>query len=212
VDVLLSAIGHRDIALRTAVLRALNALRVVAPELRIDDGVMTAQFSSEAHYYFELNASLETLRRRNPSPRSATALLIRTCEARLSESLDRLFRLLGLRYPPKEMYTTYRAVSRPGSEEAAAAVEFLDNTLEPDLKRILLPLLDAPEYALDRGRELFGIQLPPVENVIQGLIASGDSWLRACARAAAAELEPNILQEEEEHYAEAEHRGKSHHA
>jgi hypothetical protein len=202
VEVLLKGIGHRDIALRTAVLKALNVLRVIAPELGIDNNVMTAQFLSEAHYYFDLNAFLQALRQRKPEPRSATALLIRTCEARLRESLDRLFRLLGLRYPPREMYTTYRAVSRPGSEEAIAAIEFLDSTLEPDLKRILLPLLDAPEYALDRGRELFGIEPPPVESVVRSLIASGDSWLRACARAAAAELQPHIPQKEED-YAEA---------
>jgi hypothetical protein len=209
VDALLATIGQPDIALRTAVLKALNVLRVVAPELRIDEGVMMAQFLSEAHYYFELNASLESLRRRNASPRTATALLIRTCEARLRESLDRLFRLLGLRYPPREMYTTYRAVSRPGSDEAVAAVEFLDSTLEPDFKRILLPLLDAPEYALDRGRELFGIDVAPLEEVLRKLRVGPDSWLRACARATAAELQPNTPQEKEEDYAEVEHRGES---
>jgi len=188
VDVLFNAIGQQDVSLRKAVLKALNVLRETSPGLRFDNGVMTGQFLSEAHYYFELSARLESLRTRSGGPRTATSLLIRTIEGRLRETLERLFRLLGLRYPPKEIYTTYRAVLRPGSEEAEAAVEFLDSTLEPDLKRILLPLLDAPEYVLDRGRELFGVEPAPLENVLRILIGSGDRWLRACAIAAAAEL------------------------
>jgi AAA family ATP:ADP antiporter len=184
VDALLPVIGHQDVLLRTAVLKALNGLRETSPQLRFDSRVMTAQFLSEAHYYFELNAALESLRERSGGPRSVTGLLIRTIEGRLSETLERLFRLLGLRYPPREIYTTYRAVSRPGSEEAVAAVEFLDSTLEPNLKRILLPLLDAPEYALDRGRELFGVEPAPLEEVLRTLIGTGDAWLRLCAIAA----------------------------
>src|SRR5262249_3269642 len=121
-DVLVSNIGHADIALRTAVLKALNGLRVIAPQLRIDSSAMSMQFLSEAQYYFELTAGLEAWRGQGAQPPSATGLLIRTCEARLHKTRDRLFRLLGLHSPPQEMYTTYKAVSRPGSEEAIAAM------------------------------------------------------------------------------------------
>ena len=68
--------------------------------------------------------------------RSAARLLSLTIEERLKGTLERLFRLLGLRYPPKEMYSAYRAVSRRQHDEATAALEFLDNTLERDLKRV----------------------------------------------------------------------------
>ena len=60
------------------------------------------------------------------------------CEARL----ERLFRLLGLKYPPKEMHAAYLALHRKKTDEYTAAIEFLDNVLERELKRILLPLLD----------------------------------------------------------------------
>jgi ATP:ADP antiporter, AAA family len=219
VDVLMGAVNHNDLVLRSGVLKALNVLRETSNQLRFDSAALTAQFMSEAHYYFELNASLESLRVLSATRRSATDLLVRTVEARLRDTLERLFRLLGLRYPPKEIYTTYRAVLRPGSEEATAAVEFLDSTLEPDLKRILLPLLDAPEYALDRGRELFGIEPPPFEEAIRTLMSSGDEWLRACADAAAAESVAALYERpgantpfRKEEYVEPERRGEGHSA
>jgi len=147
----------------------------------------------EAHHYFQLNAALQTLRRRDAAPRSATDLLIRSVESDLGESLARLFQLLGLRYPPKQIRASYRALSRPGTEEAAAAMEFLDSTLEADMKRILLPLLDAPEYALERGRELFGVEPTSLEDSLRTLLGSGDPWLRVCAVAAIGELKLQTL-------------------
>ena len=111
-----------------------------------------------------------------------------TIEERLKGTLERLFRLLGLRYPPKEIYSAFRAVSRKQHEEATAALEFLDNTLERDIKRILLPLLDAPEHLHEHGKELFGVDVRSAEDAIRELIRSHDPWLVACAMAAAAEL------------------------
>jgi len=79
---------------------------------------------------------------------------------------------------------------------ATAALEFLDNTLERNLKRILLPLLDAPEHILEHGRQLYGVEIPSAEEAIRELIHSRDLWLTACAMAAAAELELRNLARE----------------
>jgi AAA family ATP:ADP antiporter len=192
VDALFSALGQKNLTVRGAVLRALNSLRETT-ELHFDNAGLTEHFLSEAHHYFQLNAALQTLRKRDAALRTATDLLIRSVESDLRESLERLFQLLGLRYPPKEIRATYRALSRPGTDEAAAAIEFLDSTLEPDIKRILLPLLDAPEYTLDRGRELFGVEPTSLEDSLRSLIGSGDPWLRVCAVAAIGELKLQTL-------------------
>jgi AAA family ATP:ADP antiporter len=186
VDVLAGAVGNRDLTIRAAVLKALNRLRETAPELNFDNHFVSEQFWQEARYYYELSAALQPFREQNG--RTAANLLARTIEERLKGTLERLFRLLGLRYPPKEMYSAYRAVSRPDQEEATAALEFLDNTLERDIKRILLPLLDAPEHLHDHGRVLFGVEPRTAEEAIRELIRSRDPWLVACAMAAAAGL------------------------
>ena len=63
-------------------------------------------------------------------------------------------------------------MSHRNHEEATAALEFLDNLLERNLKRFLLPLLDAPEHVLERGRELYGVEVRSAEDAIRDLIRS----------------------------------------
>jgi ATP/ADP translocase len=193
VDALLAVVGHSDLDIRFAVLKALNRLREAAPDLRFDQQFVTEQIAAEARYYYEMNAALQPFREYPESRRKAARLLALSIEDRLRATLERLFRLLGLRYPPKEIYFAYRAVSRNRHEEATAALEFLDNTLERNLKRILLPLLDAPEHILEHGRELYGVEIRSAEEAIRELIHSRDPWLAACAMAAAAELDLRSL-------------------
>ena len=188
VDVLLAALGHQDLTIRGAVLKALNRLRETDASLNFENHFVMEQISAEARHYYELNAAMEPFRDRETGEHTAARLLALSIEGRLKETLERLFRLLGLKYPPKEIYSAFRAVSRRQHEEATAALEFLDNTLERDVKRILLPLLDAPEHVHEHGKELFGVDVRSAEDAIRELIRSHDPWLVACAMAAAAEL------------------------
>jgi ATP/ADP translocase len=192
VDVLLTSIGHNDLSTRSAVLRALTRLRETAPQLNYENSFVTERIAAEVRYYFEINAALAPLRESGDQALRASRLLARTLEERLRQTLERLFRLLGLRYPPKEIYSAYLAVSRD-NEHSAAALEFLDNVLERNLKRLLLPLLDAPDHVLERGRDLYGLDLPTAEDAVRSLIRSGDPWLTACAVAAAAEMKMRAL-------------------
>ena len=187
VDVLLKGIALTDLNVRTAALKGLNRLREDAPGLDFDGRFLTAQILSEARYYFELSAALAPFRGIGDG-RPAVRLLVRSIQERLAGSLERLFRMLGLQYPPKEIYSVYRAIAHREHEAAAAALEFLDNTLDPALKRTLLPILDAPEHVLERGRELFGVKSRTAQDAVREIIRSEDPWLRICATAAAAEL------------------------
>jgi|SRR5579871_24771 len=193
VDVLLPGIKHPDLSMRAAVLRALNRLRESAPGLNFEKAFVTQQILAEARYYCELNAALAPFLEYRNGERRASRLLARTIEERLRETLERLFRLLGLRYPPREIYSAYLAVAKRDAGDATAALEFLDSVLERDLKRILLPLLDAPEHLLERGHDLFGLEVPTAEGAIRELIRSHDPWLVACAMASAAELQMRNL-------------------
>jgi ATP:ADP antiporter, AAA family len=192
VDALLAALKCPDLSLRAAVLKALNRLRETAPELNFDNAFVTSQILEEARRYYELNAALAPFREYRDGDSCASRLLARTIEDRLTRTLERLFRLLGLRYPPKEIYGAYLAVSRRRPTDSAAALEFLDNILDRSLKRILLPLLDAPENLLERGKDLYGFEARTAEEAIRELIRGqappSDPWLTACAMAAAAEL------------------------
>ena len=193
VDVLLTAAGHQDLSIRAAVLKALNHLRETAQSLNFDDAFITGRILGEARCYYELNAALLPFRDRRDGERSATQLLARTIEERLKGTLERLFRLLGLRYPQNEIYAAWLAVSSSRQEQAVAALEFLENTMDRDVKRFLLPLLDAPESLLEQGCELFGLAPLSAEDALRELIRSHDPWLVACAISAAGELKLQSL-------------------
>ncbi|MEX2261010.1 MAG: Npt1/Npt2 family nucleotide transporter [Bryobacteraceae bacterium] len=186
VDVLMESIDVQDLTVRSAVLKALNRLRESTPHLNYGEVPVTQQIFKEARYYYEMHAALAVFKTRTDRP--AACLLARSLDERLKQTLERLFRLLGLRYPPQEIYSAYLAVYRRKEGEMSAALEFLDNVVDRDLKRVLLPLLDAPEQITGNGRDLFGVKFDGPEEAIRNLIHTGDQWLAACAMAAAAEL------------------------
>lgn len=192
VNVLRRYLDLSDLMLRTSVLKALNRLRDAAPNLDYSSDEVGRQIRSEAQSYFEFYAALARFRRTSPGGK-ATALLARTLEERLRQTIERLFRLLGLRYPAKQIHAAYLALSHRRSDEFAAALDFLDNILEHDLKSVLVPMMDGSPHLLDIGREHFGVEVPSLEVAIRQQIRAADTWLKACAIAAAAELKLKSL-------------------
>lgn len=195
VDVLVRTLPVKDLALRATILKALNKLRDTNPDLDFHAKMSTEQILEEAKYYFELHASLAPLRAYKTPP-TATALLVRTLEDRLRITLERLFRLLGLRYPQRQIYAAYLAINKRTGEDFTAAVDFLDNVLERELKKVLLPLLDEDIVLAQHGRDLFRIETKDVRGALQSMMRSNDPWLAACAIAATVELNIRDLTEE----------------
>ncbi|MBK9168264.1 MAG: HEAT repeat domain-containing protein [Bryobacterales bacterium] len=186
VDVLLRSLSEPDISIRLAVLKALNRLRESAPQLDYGERYVVPQILHEARTYCELHAALAPLSAEKGRG-SATALLVRSLGERSRQAIDRLFRLLGLRYPPKDIHNAYLAVTRPGHEEAAAAIEFLDSVLDGPLKRVVVPVLEPAGQLTERGRELFGIDIRTPQAALAEILRSRDPWLTACAAASAGE-------------------------
>jgi HEAT repeat protein len=64
------------------------------------------------------------------------------------------------------------------------AIEFLDNVLKPELRQLLVPLLDSSVTVAERialANGLVGAPLETPEQAVETLLASEDSWLRSCA-------------------------------
>jgi AAA family ATP:ADP antiporter len=191
VDVLLASIGDRDVSVRAAVLRALNRLREDAPHLEFGPQFVTQQILEEARHFCQLHAALAPLG--TEDGRRAVRLLRRTLEERTQRTVERLFRLLGLRYPPQDIYAAYRSVVRRSPEDVAAAVEFLEGVLERPLRRVVVPILEPAANLAEKAKELFGIEYPSPAEALRELVRSKDPWLVACAIAAAGEADLKAL-------------------
>jgi len=63
-------------------------------------------------------------------------------ERRLDGNLERIFRLLGLKYPPDDILNIYQGLQSKKPDMRLNAVEFLDNLLETNLKRVLIPIVE----------------------------------------------------------------------
>ncbi len=155
VDVLIELMDRVDAVTRHEVIKALNQARVRFPNLKFEDERITRRILSEAHNYLNTLAVLykqvqDTRASRAagqeeipPGKMDATRkMLIKKLEKRLDQNLERIFQLLGLKYPPEDIHHAYLGVRSDAVEMRANAVEFLDNLLDPGLKRVIIPILE----------------------------------------------------------------------
>lgn len=195
VDTLMAAIDEPDLSVRANITRALSKMRQAFPQLDYGSPVVGRQIASEAKRYFELRSALMLLDGAHGDGNNggrgngtAARILNGTIEERLQQTLDRVFRLIGLRYPPKDVYSAFRAMRRGNSrEQHANALEFLDTVLDRELKRVVMPMLDESPTMQSRGREIFRVAMQSPEDALRELLQSGDEWLVCCAAAVASE-------------------------
>jgi ATP/ADP translocase len=191
IEVLFQALNEPDLTVRSSALKALNRIRETKPKLNYGRDSLTENIMKEARYYYEMSAALHPFRGTHNTP--VARVLYETIEGRLKMTLDRLFRLLGLKYPPREIYAAYLSLNRPKTDEYIAAIEFLDTVLDRELKRYIMPLLDEQTRVPQAGKDLFGVAQRDTKTALRELMHSGDSWLVACAVATAAELRATEL-------------------
>ena len=60
----------------------------------------------------------------------------------MEQELERIFRLMALLFRGSALHDAYVGLRSTNSAMRANALEFLDNVLVPDLRKVLVPLLD----------------------------------------------------------------------
>jgi len=121
----------------------------------------------------------------------AQRLLEKAIQERLDQNLERIFRLLALKYPPDDIYNAYRGIVSRSPKLKANAIEFLDNLLDHPLKRWIIPMIERPST----DARIHGFPSPYKPTALSGtdaltlLLGGPDHWLRACALFLIAELQ-----------------------
>jgi len=163
VDLLFAMIERynpEDLELRLETLRALNAMRRDFPLLQMPTKRIFRLILSEAKTYqttiINLEAQLRLINKGSENLRGARKGLLNLLSQRQDGNLDRLFRLLGLRYQPTDIIPIYRGLRAATHQEKINALEFLDILLENDLKRLLIPVME-------RGVRVAETRLPATE-------------------------------------------------
>jgi hypothetical protein len=101
----------------------------------------------------------------------------------MEQELERIFRLMALILPATGLHDAYVGVRSSNPMVRANALEFLESTLKPELRQVLVPLLDSQVTTEERvalANRLVGAPLETPEQAVETMLGSEDSWLRSC--------------------------------
>ncbi|MFC4221423.1 hypothetical protein [Flagellimonas marina] len=152
-----------DLSIRLEVVRALSDIRKERPTLRFNRFKIVAKIFDECKLYHQTLSAMHTqiiisYRNRKKSgatvdseERDARASLLELLERRLDSGLERIFKLLGLKYVQEDVQNAYLGLLSPKEEARNKAIEFLDNLLTGNLKQKLLPIIE--EATMDFSSE-----------------------------------------------------------
>lgn len=170
----------RDTVLRFRVLAALNKLRGSNPSRPLDVGLVETVLQAEIMGHLRSYQLLGTLDYRIDS-REPVAQALRES---MTQEVERIFRLVKLLFPANDMHSAFVGLQSDNRTVHDNALEFLENVLKPQLRELLLPLLDT-DVTTDRrvamANRVLGTSLASREEAVAMLALSPDPWLQSCA-------------------------------
>jgi len=152
VDYLFELVDFNDLVIRNESIKSLNNLKKnfinlkfkrkyvvqkIFDEARLYHDTLAVLYAQLSLYPYKLGDELNGLKKLE-----ARKSLINLLERRLDGNLERIFRLLGLRYQLDEMLIVFHGIKDSKEDIRANSIEFMDNLLEPNLKKIILPIIE----------------------------------------------------------------------
>ena len=180
-DILVTALDEPDGFLRFKVLSAIDKLRREHPSLSFKQEPIETLTLREARKYFNRLGLHYNLFVRAKMPKDC--VLAPALDEKLVRSVDRIYRLLGLLYPWKDVAAARWAIEHGAPRGRANALEYLDNILASQLRRRVLPILeDLPlEEKVRRGNVMLKTRPRDVEETLLELINDDDQVVAAAA-------------------------------
>ena len=168
-----------DVEVRYGVISALNKLQELHPTWRVDptmlETLLDAEILGHLRSYQMIGALLPALA--DPAP------VMAPLKAAMEQELERIFRLLKLRFPHQDLHSAYVGVQSTNPNVHDNALEFLENILSPRLRTQLVPLLDSAVPTKDRvalAHGMLSAQPPSPSEAVRMLLQSDDPWLKSC--------------------------------
>jgi ATP:ADP antiporter, AAA family len=180
--VLESHLMESDPVLRFHVISGLAGLRRRCPDLPLDTALVESVFAAEImgnYRSWQIVATLDA---------AADTLVRGTLEETIAHEQERIFGLLSVLYPQQDFQSAYHGLRSSNTSVHDNALEFLDNILKPQLRQLLVPLLDGQVMPAQRARiaaRLVHVNIDTPEEAVLTLITSDDPWLRSCGAYAA---------------------------
>tara|TARA_R110002051_G_scaffold69304_1_gene124612 strand:+ start:40700 stop:43513 length:2814 start_codon:yes stop_codon:yes gene_type:complete len=183
---------NKDLGVRLETIRALSDLKTESPHLNFNKTKVVASIFEECRLYHTTLSAMHTqiiisYRNRKKTKeaisveeRDARASLLELLERRLDAGLERIFKLLGLKYKQNDIEIAYAGLVSDKQEARANAIEFLDNLLSGELKKKLLPIIEssAIDVTSEEVIHQFKQKIPTEIECFQMLLDANDQKLK----------------------------------
>jgi len=163
-----------DTVLRFRVISGLNKVYELRRNLTLDREVIETVMVAEVMGHYRSYQILGKLKNATDE----------TLKESMSRELERIFRLVKLLFPSIDMQNAYFGIQSTNPSVRSNALEFLDNALNPQLRSLLVPLIDSEVSFQERVRladRLLGLAVHTHEEAVAVLANSEDPWLKSCA-------------------------------
>ncbi|MFL6280118.1 MAG: Npt1/Npt2 family nucleotide transporter [Vicinamibacterales bacterium] len=180
VDVLVAALEESDGFLRYKAIAALDRLRRTDAPLSFPRETLERHTLLQGMHYFNYLSLYSNLL---AAESKSHDLLSRTLEQKMERTTDRIYRLLSLIYPWRDIGAAQWTLSHGDARSRASASEYLDNILTGQLRKRIMPVLeDLPiQERVKRGNVLLKTRPRDVEETLLHLINDDDQVIAAVA-------------------------------
>jgi ATP:ADP antiporter, AAA family len=199
-DTLVAAlVGEKDAFLRYKCVAAVDRLHREHPELTFDPAPFETLAWLEGMQFYQFLSYHDNLFTRGGV---TTPCLLKTLlEEKRARAKERVFFLLGLLYPRRDVMAARWELEHGDARARASASEYLDNVLSGPLRRRLMPMLEAVPDAerVTRGNVILRTRPRDVEETLLILINSDDDVVSAAAIDLVGRLELRSLIDDLDH-------------
>jgi AAA family ATP:ADP antiporter len=181
VDVLVATLSDRDGFLRYKATAALERLRREHAHLVFNPEPIEDRAIKEGRAFFTALSLHDNLFGKQKLP--VDSLLAQALNEKMARTKDRIYRLLGLIYPWKDIAAAQWTLERGDARSRASASEYLDNLLTGQVRKRIMPILEElpREEKVRRGNVLQRTRPRDVEETLLQLINDDDQIIAASA-------------------------------
>ena len=199
IDILVDTLSVDDSFLRFKAITAIQRLRREHPSLTFKRDPIEDLLLKESRKYFNRLGLHHNLFVRAKMPKDS--VLSQAVDEKIERTVDRIYRLLALVYPWKDITAARWSIERGDNKARANALEYLDNVLSGQLRKRVMPVLeDLPlDEKVRRGNVILKTRPRDVEETLLELINDDDQVVAASAIALVGRREMWSLADDIEH-------------
>ncbi len=178
VKLLLNSLENQSVEMRDVLVESLKRVVMNLKTISLDDAKLEKLLINEFQFYFQLLYYKQVL-----MSKIKFEEMLYLLETKLSNSLRRIFSILSISYGNKLFDTIYFNVSQKSisKEQKSNAIELIDNILDKEFKKILIPLIEISDEneKLKFGYENFMLKERSFNSIMEVFVTDDNHWVRS---------------------------------